>query len=244
MKTYKERLPEIDKAIFDLGGEWPPYVGDTSDFSRPFLIISTGNHSRGAGIYSCSNFGAEHDNVTWVRICTRTEFEARVADWRRLYEWCDTELEFKEFIQLKPRVWASAAEEERVNWQLSLEGKPKSDWFENGDWPPVGEVVEFFLPDDIAMDKSHSKWEIGDKVEVIAIKDTGNDFDACCIVWNIRLKEASNLIFDCLRPLRTERDELIEKAERIIEEKANEPAYSHHLKILYEAGMLKEPTND
>lgn len=121
MKTYKERLPEIDKAIFELGGEAPHQDSE----SQIYLLVCVSGISRfNKDDYS---FGSSSKPMPhyWSVICTRTEFEARVADWKRLYDWLNVNLGIpgrKGF-----NTWLKTTEMEKVaelagdyNWQLSL----------------------------------------------------------------------------------------------------------------------------
>ncbi|QDP59313.1 MAG: hypothetical protein Tp136SUR676911_52 [Prokaryotic dsDNA virus sp.] len=110
MKTYKQRLPEIDKAIFDKCGEW---YENTSDY---LMCI----RSHGVGLnYATSHYIWSEDD----HICTRTEFESRLADWRRLYEWMNANEDFSGWLNNMAGK-LSGINEARVqdfNWQKSLE---------------------------------------------------------------------------------------------------------------------------
>lgn len=172
MKPLSERLPLIDGAIDKLYGKWPPYVGDKSDFNRPFLIETTEIHSLGKGVYSCSDFGIHHDNDKWIAICTREEFEQRVKERRAMekYEYMkeylcsgvkpdlpdDVEIE----ILIKGQSsWLDAVVGELV-WANGLRSTPdiekfrivderykpnsKKDWLGKGDRPSIGDSIDVY----------------------------------------------------------------------------------------------------
>lgn len=86
--------------------------------------------------------------------------------------------------------------------------KPKSDWFEAGELPPVGEVVLGYVQD------SSRTWRW---LEVEVLKHNSRADNECAVHV---LKHAILRWCDNFKPLKNERDELVEKAEKVINNQA------------------------
>lgn len=118
--------------------------------------------------------------------------------------------------------------------------RPSPTW--NGEGlPPVGNVVAYKSSGPHADRYPISQWRDGDKLEVVAHKTV--DGELIPIVFNLRGRTASGLMVQYCRPLKTEKERVVEAAM----EYAPWPGDStteNTLKALYDAGMLKEPTND
>jgi len=219
MKTYKQRLPEVDKAIFGLGGDWP-------DKRRHLCVISTDN--KGNYFATRKKYG-DCDHISFV--CTRPEFESRLADWRRLYEWGMVEIKpdkrptLVEFIgdQIASGEYQHLADAEGFNWQKSLEEDmesaliranklqekaaenqaKESNWYECGELPPVGEIVNY-----------KTTFFTLDKLNSGACKILSYNRDR---VW-IEYEDAPNstAVINTgvmeFRPLQSERDKLVDEA--------------------------------
>lgn len=112
--------------------------------------------------------------------------------------------------------WRHIEKFQIVDERYKPKEKDMNDWYEKGELPPVGEVVEFNFVSLDYMDHIYTNWKDGDKLEVIAHKN-GLNSSRVAVVWNTRDKYPSCLIAKAMRPIRTEKDKLIDAVEKIID---------------------------
>lgn len=75
--------------------------------------------------------------------------------------------------------------------------------------PPVGTVCEFAEGlSGYVIAEDHQGWP-GEALEVLAHRDTGKPV---AVVWNLRRKQASTVIAECLRSLKSDKERAVEAA--------------------------------
>lgn len=93
--------------------------------------------------------------------------------------------------------------------------KPKeqdmNDWYEKGELPPVGDIVECCFNGLTFINTFVENWREGDQLEVLAHR-VGENGAPVAVVWNKRDRYATCLISQAMRPLRTETDRLVDEA--------------------------------
>lgn len=218
MKPLKERLSIIDAAIEYHKGKWPEFT-DVNGF---YWFNSTG--------VLCRNDGTS-DSVKLTKICTRQEFEQRAKElgWVNGYKFgveyetngkkpdlpddlrvSIISVRWEGFGGLSTSVgeydWGYYADEKFILADPRYKPKEQNmnDWYEKGENPPVGTVCELL-------------WggvSQGD-VEIIAYRNNGNKV----IFWRIDKDHVDSAEIPTaeFRPLRSERDTLIEAAEAILD---------------------------
>ena len=207
MKSYQERLPMIDKAIDALGGKWP------KDAVNGDVL-----HQFHSGRYIASIC----ESTTVKVICTREEFEQRKAELAAKeqpmkyeygveYETNGRKPDLPDDVLVEVfngEYWLVSWTVGNFNWDdvekfriVDERYKPKeqdmSDWYEKGELPPVGEVVD-------AMTENRT-W-VKSKVLDHRINSEGVNVAACMNNRTYRLFWSADF-----RPLRTETDKLIEQ---------------------------------
>lgn len=193
-----EKREAIEKAVRDLGGVWPDKDGTESYF----VGYLTGKLHTQSGRY-------EHFANP---LCTRAEFDHVVADFRRLHGWYQQRLlyvyELGKFITAFSKCAAARAELEGFQWRT--EYKPETEkvtfgsgWYdiknehERGELPPVGTECEY----QIMAQKPQTCHFVGvNSRGSIVIESINGEYKSY---------HAHQIT---LRPLRTERDKLIEQA--------------------------------
>ena len=114
-------------------------------------------------------------------------------------------------------------------------------WFELGELPPVGTIVEF-----CNKTKSNERiciddWLEGDRLEVIAIRSVHH-----CelpIVFNTRDHTASAIITKNIRPIKSDREKAIDELVILMNDNTN-MCFTEIAEKLYDAGYKKERRND
>lgn len=227
MKSYKDRLPEIDKAIFELGGDWK--VGDCIYRSWSGVIVFR-----------------DADQIvdpSFIPISTRAEFKSRLADWRRLYEWrlqkggIPKKLTLSEWLS-KGRYRDAApkiAEDTGFNWQELLEeDMEESNWYERGEKPPAGTCCEV-------------KFE-GSFIKCFVV---GLDEDGEGLVCKVERKTERGSKVEYIphysstfRPIKSKRENLIELATDVLVKMKWNDDLEESAEALYDAGMLKLPEEE
>jgi hypothetical protein len=107
----------------------------------------------------------------------------------------------------------------------------------------VGAAVEYFHDSGFADIHPFTKWVDGDEVEIIAHKRVSGDLIP--VVFNIRHETATAVVPSCLRPIRTEKERVVDAAMKqwigsninTLEWRARED----FLGAAYDAGFLKMP---
>lgn len=269
MKSYEERLPLIDAAIDELKGEFPPtaigYSGRgyyaKGDFANILHGVNIGDictrdefEQRKAELQNKPNW---EDAPEWVDYIAQD----RDGTWRGFY--------------LKPvathkhgsglSYWGSGhtsmvfgCGKAVVNWQDTLEQRPEktleeigvtieegrmntdiwsekpkekgmNDWYDKGELPPVGERCISVDPSGIECSGEVVKHS-SDGECALFVRD-----DESIVFWQ---KE--------FRPLRTERDALVEKAEMDIHQNHSDMVSRHHIRTLIDAGWrpVKQQTEE
>lgn len=128
--------------------------------------------------------------------------------------------------------------------ELAAKEQNMNDWYERGELPPVGSVVSFHRSDKYKDSIFTEQWCEGDHLEVLAHKK--GEAEDVAVVWNQRLNTACGIVLGCLKPIRTERDALVEKAEMDIHQNHSDMVSRHHIRTLIDAGWrpFKQQTED
>lgn len=111
-----------------------------------------------------------------------------------------------------------------------------NSWFEEGELPPVGSIVEFCNKKKEKERICIDDWKNGDKLEVLAIRKVG--LSDLPIVFNLRDNTASAVIMEMIRPIKTERELAIE-AMHLIANQNGSCANICAMEKLYDAGYRK-----
>jgi hypothetical protein len=85
---------------------------------------------------------------------------------------------------------------------------PRPQAWKEWDLPPVGSMAVIDLSYVNLSGTPQEKWKDGDQVEILAHKE--GPFGPVVVVWNIKLKETTSVIGSLLRPLKSEKERLIE----------------------------------
>ena len=228
MKSYEERLPLIDAAIKSLGGEWPEDSVAGEDVLHQF---PSGRYIAGICEFTTAKV-----------ICTRDEFNQRAKELGYIngykygveYETNGEKPDLPDDVLVQCRAltrhtFGHAHSTNNVAWGnvtafriVDERYKPKeqsmnNDWYERGELPPVGAVVEVA--------------PLWDRVLIVA----HNNGD--CVFFNkVSDKYDCFRSGDYFRPIRTERDALVEKAEMDIHQKYIDVVSRHHIQTLIDAG--------
>jgi len=103
--------------------------------------------------------------------------------------------------------------------------------------PPVGTVCEFAEGlSQYVIAEDHQGWP-GEALEVLAHRDTGKPV---AVVWNLRRKQASTVIAECLRPLKSDKERAVEAAMKVMPYPCS-PSTRTDLECAYDAGLLRLP---
>jgi len=239
MKPYRERLPEIDKAIFELGGElegnyliYPingnehkPFCAETLNQKGVSSITGRKTDSNST-IYRCVTESWDYIDIE--------KAQSRLADWRRLYGAGEFVIAFDEWLgscehrELSLRI-ASVTD---FHWQKSLEeDMEESSWYEIGELPPVGTECRYDCAHELNYGLDRCTFVGFNKQGRVVIQDLEG-------VYRSYPK-------DTLRfwPLQSERDKLLERVEELIYALIICGSSSETItKFLYEQGFLKETT--
>ena len=115
-----------------------------------------------------------------------------------------------------------------------------SNWHERGELPPVGSFVSYHDDDGYVKSGYSKDWIEGDKLEILSHKTVSKM--RMCVVFNMRAENAQCLVAEGMRPIRTEREKVIEAAVKIYDDKKCFSAESFASE-LHKAGMLVLPPN-
>ena len=250
MKPYNERLPMIDAAIEYYKGKWPDKRGVQEDDRQGLFYVGSAtkimNMSHGPHTHE-----VEH-------ICNQEEFEQRAKElgyingykWGVIYKnenhgedlpddleisvtvtnWNDTGS-----IWLSKRTPKSLVGNTSGSFKITderympKEQEMNNDWYKKGELPPVGSVVWVKTP---LNEKSVEVEVVAYTEQLVIVKRDGHEFS-----------DSKRYFQKNVKPEKFERDKLIEAAERVIEnEYVGSTANNAHLQALYNAGMLKMPT--
>ena len=106
-----------------------------------------------------------------------------------------------------------------------------SDWFERGELPPVGSIVQFYNNLDYEPTELTEQWDNGDILEVLSHQKVGkNDVVVC---WNKTSETACSLVRGCVKPLKSERERFVEAATSVFFNGSN---CEQMAEALYDAG--------
>lgn len=236
---------KIEQAVEELKGKWPENSRDDEIYLIKFESDAK---------YT-TTFGLTSD--TDRNICTRTEFEqvARDKGWCNGYKWgveynCKlSKPSLNEDILidiLENSAWLGERKAKEVNWKRVIKFRitdqrykpkePEGDWFKRGELPPERIKCEFDKGD---------KW--------VTAYTIGLDEEGCMVV-DVQGEHPyqSSPNPSHFRPIRTERDELIEKALEVIQQDYSQECMDYTspqeyvenamIQIFY-AGMLKMPSD-
>lgn len=121
-----------------------------------------------------------------------------------------------------------------------------NSWYEKGEPPPVGSVVEFCNKKEEKERICIDDWKNGDQLEVLAVRKVG--MDDLPIVFNIRDKTASAVIMAMIKPIKTERELSVEEIKSIIVHQgwlsADGTVSGEIANKIYDSGYRKIPTLD
>ena len=119
-----------------------------------------------------------------------------------------------------------------------------NDWHERGELPPVGINVLLNRDGRVSTTPKTDGWIDGDEIEILTHKK-GEAYPVA-VVWNKRTLQSAALVVECFRPLRTERDVLVEKAEMDIHKKHSTMINRRHIQALIDAGWrpVEQQTED
>lgn len=107
-----------------------------------------------------------------------------------------------------------------------------NDWYKKGELPPVGEVVELVSVGTTYFNREVSITYRGDGVGCYKETKTGHEYTFASAVTKFR-------------PIKSERDKLIEKACEVMKYSESEPlTIKGKAEALLDAGMLRMPEND
>lgn len=186
-------MNKVTQAVIDLGGEWP-----SKDKVELWLYKFT------HGSYVVGIEGG----VNPKPICTQEEFHSEAG--RLLGVWrkdasLKSELDFKD--------WLKAYGEANAKPDAADE----SSWHERGEFPPIGEVVEYLHSD---------KW-----VKAMVVGRDGNS------VW-LKVEGGHETTYskNRVRPIQSERDKMVSRAEMDIHEKHSTIIVRPHIQALIDAG--------
>ena len=223
----KNKREAIEKAVVELGGKW----GGKHNFDYPCLFTSDeygGSYVTGTNAWS--------SGFVNIFICTRAEFEQVKAELQNKPSWADapewamalgqdsngswcwlphydeTDRDHEEWMLNKTdEVTFIIASTGKVigDWRTTLEGRPEpnskprtNDWHTRGELPPVGEECEV-----LHNGEWHKTYIIGHDRNGAAVYD--------CDSFDEEAPYDGNSHASCFRPIRTERDELIEIIESV-----------------------------
>lgn len=229
MRTYNERLPMIDEAIEKLDSEWVKVHSECNN-----LIVSTEENTyHGAGVYQGYSYPCDVLDV-WEFVCTRQEFEQRVEELRSkktlekdksytLDELSEIEGAFDEgktylCVETNSIIVYTKGWSYKTNGRGIIDNHDKGDgvsscnsgalskfklvesrssfWYKKGELPTVGSKCRVRIDDKMQ------------EVEVLAYHGSGVYLRA----WVYGMNRGYRTVMPrSLRPLRTERYELIDK---------------------------------
>lgn len=228
MKTYAERLPMIDEAVKALCGKWPECLISSEDKDILYFHAHRGEYR------SCTKTSIAIEN--YDSICTRDEFNQRKAELQNKpttyqygveYETNGEKPDLADDVVVEVHLKLSSiagwyGKKDCISskvgaWDwLDIDKfrivderyKPKetvseSNWFERGEYPPVGAECEV-----LCEGLGRPEWE---KAKILFMGEFNVVYksDSC--------KERSWITDECIfRPIRTERDKLVEKAVQVM----------------------------